>query len=271
MVIECCCLRPKVEDELSPDKIEKTEKKPVENQFDNISNMSNDVVKIDKSKISTEANVDEPQIDVKIELKKNINDIKSKSVNNVIKEVEKDLWIIEGKSMYINGSNNGVLSDCSLSDSWNIEFVKFDINSIRFSNTVVIDNLANRFNAMRLVCRKEGAYVRIDDNKINRSYVDFFYDSSLQIKTDVSGDVFIKTDDDKDSSLVYIFNFNNKIIVKGLSLNYKLNMFKLNDNNLSFDNIIQQESFSELFVSNLNELIDVFSEKFNIIIVNCSC
>jgi hypothetical protein len=263
MVIECCgCLKPKVEDEYKP---EKTEKKVMENQdIGDISTDSKADKAIDKTmetKIISKVNGEEykgpkePKIQEKVQLK-----------NDTI-----DVCVIDNKFMYINGSNNGILSDCSLSDNWNMEFIKFDMNNIRFSNTMVVENVGHRFNAMKLVCGAKGAYTTINGNKIFKSYIDFFYDSSLRINADLTGDVFIKTDAENDIHLIYIFNLNNKIIIKELSVNDKLNMFKLHDNYVSFDDVIKQESSLELFVSNLSELIDAFSEKFHIVIVNCSC
>ena len=263
MIIECCgCLKPKVEDEYKP---EKTEKKVVENQ--------------DIGDISTDSKADKA-IDKTMETKI-ISKVNSEEYNGPkeskahgkaeLKNKSIDVCVVDNKSMYINGSNNGILSDCSLSDNWNMEFVKFDMSNIRFSNTMVIDNVANRFNLMKLICGAKDAYVTINGNKIFKSYVDFFYDSSLRINADLTGDVFIKTDVDKDIHLIYIFNLNNKIIIKELSVTDKLNMFKLHDNYVSFDDVIRQESSSNLFASNLSELIAAFSEKFHIVIVNCSC
>jgi hypothetical protein len=283
MIIECCgCFRPKIEEEYQPEKTDKKleliEKKstsdslngtgevhaikPKSNKLDKLND------KLDKSNPLQSIDKEEFLKNSKHEKSESQNEDESLKFANNSTEVN-DFAVIKGKSMCINGSNNGELSSCSLLYNWDIKFIKFHMTDIRLSNTMVIEGVAQRFNTMRLVSKD--ICVKIADNEVHKSYIDIFYDSSLQIKSYVTGDVYMETDSKEDADVIYIFNLNDKIIIKKLIVNNKIKMFELQDKFMSFDEILKGKSNLHGSINDLEKLMNVFSKKHPIVIVNCSC
>ena len=264
MIVACCCFKAKSEMDYVPEQtIKKTipiDQKSTEDQINNdTENPGNlDALEVEENGLKADNSKNETKSPQKSSIKKS-----NKKPSN------DGHCVIYGKSICVNGSNNGVLSTCSLSHHWYVDFISFHVSSIRFSNTMVIDNVSEKFHLMKIVSKDKNTYVNItkEDNEIHRLSLNIFYDSSVKIAID-NEDVYAELDGD---SLTFVFALNDKIIVKELATKGRIKIMDLDSDFISFESLIRAESASGSLIDNTGKLFNCISGKSPIVIVDCSC
>lgn len=275
MVIECCCSRPKVEAEFKPDS---TSKKGENASTKDVKESTKDVNENVSLKEVKGNDINNEGLQIKItkpvshELKvpENTPSVRNYKYGKNTK-VEKNYLTLE-KGMIINLQEDGKISGQNLSDDIAVNLMKVGNISIKV-NLQNLKDLLDKFNCMKILPHSidstlKSYNVRVLNEEIARTSLNILYDSSLDVniisKTGVVEIGAINV------SLIYIFNFNNFLILKEIAFDNNLKMFEVLNNIISFEHILNDECIElrDYVCSEYDTLVKILSGKIPVIIVD---